>query len=185
MLSDKNIVVCVCGGIAIYKVVDVVSRLKKLNAFVTVVMTESATKFVTPLTFQAISQNKVYDNLFDENNGPDIKHITVGQNADLIVVAPATANIIGKLSNGIADEMVTTTIIASNAPKLLVPAMNTNMYENSIVQENLRKLNDYGYNYMIPESGSMAMKEEGKGIGRLPDPEKIIDQILNVFESQE
>jgi len=182
MLSNKNIVICVCGGIAIYKVVDVVSRLKKLNAYVTVVMTESATKFVTPLTFQAISQNKVYSNLFDTNDGPDIKHITIGQNADLIVVAPATANIIGKLSNGIADDMVSTTIIASNAPKLLVPAMNTYMYENTIVQENIKKLSDHGYKCMLPESGSMAMKEEGEGIGRLPDPEKIVSKILKAFD---
>ena len=184
MLSQKNVVVCVCGGIAIYKVVDVVSRLKKQNANVTVVMTESATKFITPLTFRSLSLNKVYVDLFNENDGPDIEHITIAQQADIIVVAPATANIIGKLSSGIADNMVTTTIIASEAPKLLVPAMNTNMYENSIVQENLKKLSDHGYNYMIPDSGTMAMKAEGKGIGRLPDPEKIVKEIINVLDIQ-
>lgn len=178
MLENKKIVVCVCGGIAIYKVVDVVSRLVKLNAVVTVLMSESAKKFVTPLTFQAISQNQVYDDTFDDKEGADIKHITIGQNADLIVVAPATANIIGKLSSGIADDMITTTLIASDKPKLLVPAMNTKMYENLIVQENLEKLVSKGYLYMMPESGTMAMKEEGVGIGRLPSPEKIVDYVV-------
>lgn len=180
MLNDKNIIICVCGGIAIYKVVDVVSRLKKLNANVFVAMTESATKFVTPMTFQAISNNPVTTSLFDDRYDADIKHISLAQKADLMVVAPATANVIGKLSYGIADDIVTTSIMASESPKLLVPAMNTVMYENPIVQNNIKRLKKYGYNFLEPESGTMAMKTEKEGIGRLPKPESIVNHIIKM-----
>lgn len=180
MLSNKNIVVCVCGGIAAYKVVDVVSRLKKQNAYVFVVMSEAATKFVNPLTFQSISNNLVTTSLTDEMGNADINHISLAQNADLFVVAPATANIIGKVANGIADDIVSTSIIATRAQVLMVPAMNTAMYENPIVQNNIEKLKSYGYKFLDPEVGTMAMKGEKAGIGRLPNPESIVDSILKM-----
>lgn len=125
MLNSKNIVICVCGGIATYKIVDVVSKLKKQGVDVHVVMSESATKFVTPLTFQSILNNLVTISLYDEMGNPDINHIVLAQNADLFVVAPATANIIGKIASGIADDIVTTSIIATRAHVLMIPAMNT------------------------------------------------------------
>jgi len=181
MLKNKNILVCVCGGIAIYKVVDVVSRLKKEGADVTVVMTEAAKKFVTPLTFQAISQNKVYDDVFEDGDDAEIKHIVLAQRADLILIAPATANTMSKLSYGMADNMVTTTILASEAKKLLIPAMNTKMYINPITQENLQRLLGHGYEYMEPESGQMATKTEGSGIGRLPEPASIVDRVNEIL----
>lgn len=164
MLNNKNIVVCVCGGIAGYKVVDVVSRLKKQNANVFVVMTESATKFVTPLTFQSISSNLVTTSLRKDMGSSHINHIALAQNADLFVVAPATANIIGKLANGIADDIVSTSIIATKAPVVIVPAMNTAMFENPIVQNNIEKLTSFGYNFIEPEIGTMAMKGEKGGL---------------------
>lgn len=180
MLTNKNITVCVCGGIAVYKVVDVVSRLKKQNANISVAMTESASKMVAPLTFQSISHNFVITSLFEEKYDSDIKHISLAQKADLIVVAPATANIIGKVANGIADDIVSTTIIAATAPVLFVPAMNTAMYENPIVQDNIKKLKKFGYHFMEPEVGTMAMKSEKAGTGRLPQPVKIVEHILDM-----
>lgn len=180
MLKDKNIVVCVCGGIAAYKVVDLVSKLKKQNANVFVVMSESATKFVTPLTFQSISNNLVINSLFDDMGNADINHINLAQNADLFVVAPATANIISKIANGVAEDIITTSIVATKAPVLLVPAMNTAMFENPIVQNNIEKLKAYGYKLMQPETGSMAMKDEKGGVGRLPEPINIEHYILQM-----
>lgn len=167
MLNNKNIVVCICGGIAAYKVVEVVSRLKKQKANVHVVMSESATRFIDPLTFQSISSNLVTTSLYADMG-----------NADLFVVAPATANIIGKIANGIADDIVSTSIIATKAPVLFVPAMNTAMYENPIVQHNIEKLRFFGYKFLQPEVGTMAMKGEKGGVGRLPDPTNIINYIL-------
>lgn len=180
MLTNKNIVVCVCGGIAVYKVVDVVSKLKKQNANVFVVMSESATKFVTPLTFQSISANLVTTSLYEDMGNAEINHIALAQNADLFVVAPATANIIGKIANGIADDIVSTSIIATKVPVLLVPAMNTVMYENPIVQNNIEKLKKYSYNFLEPEVGTMAMKSEKAGIGRLPESITIVNHILDM-----
>jgi phosphopantothenoylcysteine decarboxylase/phosphopantothenate--cysteine ligase len=180
MLNNKNIVVCVCGGIAAYKVVEVVSKLKKQNANVFVVMSESATKFVTPLTFQSISSNLVNTSLYDDMGNADINHIALAQKADLFVVAPATANIIGKIANGIGDDIISTSIIATKAPVLLVPAMNTVMFENPIVQSNIEKLKTFGYKVMDPEEGTMAMKGEKDGTGRLPEPINIVNHILEM-----
>ena len=180
MLNNKNIVVCVCGGIAAYKVVDVVSKLKKENANVFVVMSETATEFVTPLTFQSISSNLVTTSLTDNMGNADINHISLAQNADLFVVAPATANIIGKVASGIADDIVSTSIITTKARVLMVPAMNTAMYENPIVQNNIEKLKSFGYKFLEPEVGTMAMKGEKAGAGRLPKPKNIIDSILQM-----
>ena len=180
MLENKKIVLCVCGGIAAYKVVDVVSKLKKHGANVHVAMSEAAAKFVTPLTFQSISNNLVTTSLYADMGNPGINHILLAQEADLFVVAPATANIIGKIANGIADDIISTSIIAAKAPVLLVPAMNTAMYENPIVQNNIEKLKSFGYQFMEPEMGTMAMKSEKDGAGRLPDPITIVNCILEM-----
>ena len=179
MLKDKNIIIGICGGISAYKVVDVVSRLKKLNAIVTVIMTENATKFVSPLTLRAISHEPVITDMFDEPDNWDTEHISLAQKADLFVVAPATANILGKIASGVADDMLTTTIMATEAPVLFVPAMNTGMYENPIVQENITKLKQYGYQIMEPGTGLMACGTTGKG--RLPEPQQIVEEIIEIL----
>ncbi|AEV69310.1 phosphopantothenoylcysteine decarboxylase/phosphopantothenate--cysteine ligase [Acetivibrio clariflavus DSM 19732] len=179
MLKGKTVVVGVSGGIAAYKVVEVVSRLHKLHADVNVIMTENAAKFVTPLTFRSISHNPVITDMFSEPAKWDIQHVSLAMKADIIVVAPATANIIGKVANGIADDMLTTTIMATKAPVVFVPAMNTNMYENPIVQENIKKLSERGYIFLEPETGLMACGTEGKG--RLPEPQAIVEKICKLL----
>lgn len=179
MLKGKTVVVGVCGGIAAYKSVEIVSRLKKLNADVHVIMTENATKFVQPLTFRSLSHNPVLVDMFEEPKVWDIQHISLAEKADLIVVAPATANIIGKVASGIADDMLSTTIIAADCPVLFVPAMNFRMYENPVVQRNINTLTDLGYIFMEPESGQMACGTSGKG--RLPSPEAIVNYIHDLL----
>lgn len=179
MLDGKTVVVGVCGGIAAYKAVEVVSRLNKLHADVNVIMTENAAKFVTPLTFRSISHNPVIIDMFEEPVKWDIQHISLATKADIIVVAPATANIIGKVANGIADDMLSTTIMATKAKVVFVPAMNTNMYENPIVQENIRKLTEHGYIFLEPETGLMACGTVGKG--RFPEPSVIVENICNLL----
>jgi phosphopantothenoylcysteine decarboxylase / phosphopantothenate---cysteine ligase len=179
MLTNKNIVVGICGGISAYKVVDVVSRLKKLNAIVTVIMTENATKFVSPITLRAISHEPVITDMFAEPDTWDTEHISLAQKADLFVVAPATANILGKVASGVADDMLTTTIMATEAPILFIPAMNTGMYENPIVQQNITKLKQVGYRLMEPGIGLMACGTSGKG--RLPEPQQIIEEIIEIL----
>ncbi len=179
MLKGKTVVVGVCGGIAAYKVVDVVSRLKKQGAEVETIMTENAAKFVTPLTFQSITHRPVITDMFKEPEYWDIQHISLAKKADLMVIAPATANIIGKIANGIADDMLTTTVMATKAPVLFVPAMNSNMYENPIVQGNIRKLTSEGYKFMEPDTGMLAEGTSGKG--RLPEPPDIAGEILRIL----
>ena len=174
ILKGKSVVVGVCGGIAAYKVVEVVSRLKKLGADVDVVMTANAQKFVTPLTFRSLSRKPVVTDMFEEPKHWDIKHISLAQKADLFVIAPATANIIGKLASGIADDMLSTTITATKAPVLIVPAMNYNMYSNMVVQQNIEKLKSMGYFFMEPDTGVMAEGTSGKG--RLPEPAVIVEK---------
>lgn len=182
MLKGKTIVVGVCGGIAAYKVVELVSRLCKNNANVHVIMTENAAKFVTSLTFQTISKNPVIKDMFELPARWDIQHISLAQKADLFVVAPATANIIGKIASGIADDMLTTTIMATKAPVLFVPAMNNTMYENTILRENIEKLINHGYLFMDAEEGLMACGTSGKG--RLPEPESIVKSVISIFCSK-
>lgn len=179
MLKGKTVVVGVCGGIAAYKVVDVVSRLKKLNAEVHVIMTGSAAEFVTPLTFQSISHNLVVTDMFAEPKSWDIQHISLAEKADLIVVAPATANILGKAASGIADDMMTTTMLAAKCPILFAPAMNTAMYENKVVQDNISKLKKLGYLFIEPGTGVMACGTSGKG--RLPEPEAIVKEAAGIL----
>ncbi|MCX7842692.1 MAG: bifunctional phosphopantothenoylcysteine decarboxylase/phosphopantothenate--cysteine ligase CoaBC [Clostridia bacterium] len=177
MLEGKCVVVGVCGGIAAYKAVDVVSRLKKHKAEVHVIMTESAVKFVAPLTFQSISGNPVTSDMFSEPKKWNVEHISLARKADIMVIAPATANILGKVCAGIADDMLSTTIMATNAPVLFVPAMNHAMYENAIVQQNISKLGSLGYLFMEPDTGLMAAEGE-YGKGRLPEPQAIVERIL-------
>ena len=176
MLKDKNIVLGVTGGIAVYKAADVVSRLGKHCINVNVIMTKSAQEFVQPMTFQSLSQNYVVTDMFDEPRTWDVEHISLAQKADLFLIAPATANIIGKMANGIADDMLTTTVMATKAPVLIAPAMNTNMYENPIVQDNIRKLEGRGYRFIEPISGRLACGDYGKG--KLADPETIVEEVL-------
>lgn len=179
MLKGKTVVIGVCGGIAAYKLVEVASRLKKLNAQVHVIMTDSAQKFVTPLTFQTISQNPVVTDMFEEPKTWEIQHISLAEKADLFLIAPATANIIGKIASGIADDMLTTTVMAAKCPVLFVPAMNTAMYENPVVQSNMDKLKAAGYSFMEPGSGLLACGVIGKG--RLPEPKDIVDGIVHIM----
>lgn len=177
MEYNSNVVIGVCGGIAAYKALDVISTLRKRNINVDVIMTKHATEFVTPLTFQSISYNKVVVDMFEEPKYWEIQHISLAKKADLFVVLPATANIIGKVANGIGDDMLSTTIMATKAPVLFCPAMNTGMYENIIVQENIKKLRAYGYEFMEPDTGMLACGDTGKG--KLPKPEIITEAILS------
>jgi len=183
MLSGKNIVVGVAGGIAVYKVVDLVSRLKKQGANVYVIMTHAAAKFVTPLTFREISGNPVVVDMWAETTNWNVEHIALATVADLFLLAPATGNIIGKIANGIADDMLSTTVMATNAPILLAPAMNTKMYLNPIVQGNISKLTELGYHFIEPGCGPLACGTEG--VGRLPEPEVIISKVLEMVNSTE
>lgn len=179
-LRDKSVVVGVCGGIAAYKTVEVVSRLKKLGADVDVIMTANAQRFVTPLTFRSLSHKPVVGDMFEEPEYWDIKHISLAKKADLFIIAPATANIIGKLASGIADDMLSTTVIATKATVLIVPAMNHDMYANPVVQQNIRKLKELGYIFMEPETGVMAEGTSGKG--RLPAPAAIVDTAAELLK---
>lgn len=180
---SKCVVIGVTGGIAVYKALDVISALRKKDIEVHVIMTESATKFVNPLTFQSISQNMVVTDMFAEPKAWEIQHISLAQKADLMLVAPATANIIGKISNGIADDMLSTTIMATKAKVLIAPAMNTNMYENKIVQNNISKLKDFGYKFIEPASGRLACGDVG--IGKLADVNTIVERVLEELEEKE
>jgi phosphopantothenoylcysteine decarboxylase/phosphopantothenate--cysteine ligase len=173
----KTVVLGVSGGIAVYKACDVVSRLKKLGLNVNVIMTENASEFVKPLTFQSLSQNYVICDMFEEPKTWDVEHISLAKRADVFLIAPATANVIGKIANGIADDMLTTTVMATKAKVLIAPAMNTNMYENKIVQNNIQKLKDLGYEFIEPDSGRLACGDVGKG--KLANVDNIIDSVLN------
>ena len=179
MLKGKTVVIGVSGGIAVYKVCDVVSRLKKLNANVHVIMTKGACEFVAPLTFQTMSQNYVVSDMFQDPKTWDVEHISLAKKADLFLVAPATANVIGKIANGICDDMLTTTVAATKAKVLIAPAMNTNMYENPILQDNLKVLASYGKKIIEPASGMLACRDVGKG--KMPEPEVLFQHILRVI----
>lgn len=181
MLSDKNIVIGVSGGIAVYKALDVISRLKKLGANINVIMTKAAAQFVSPLSFQSLSQNYVVTDMFAEAKTWDVEHISLAQKADLFVIAPATANIIGKIAGGIADDMLSTTVMATKAPVLIAPAMNTNMYTNPVVQRNIQLLRDLGYNFVAPASGRLACGDYG--VGKLATPEDIVEGIKSFFQN--
>lgn len=173
ILKDKNIVLGITGGIAAYKALELARLLVKKGANVYPVMTKSAAEFIAPLSFQTLSGNPVFTELFDASRDASIRHIDIAEKADIIIIAPATANIIGKAANGIADDLLTTIIMASKCPKLFAPAMNVNMYENPIVQKNIARLKRVGYSFVGPEEGELACGYEGKG--RLAQIEDIID----------
>lgn len=176
MLKDKTILIGVSGGIACYKIANLVSMLKKASANVNVIMTKNATEFISPLTFETLSQNKCVVDTFEKKANYEVEHISLAKSADLILIAPATANVIAKLANGIADDMLTTTVLASKCKKLVAPAMNTNMYENPITQYNLKKLANYGFEIISPAIGLLACKDIG--VGKMPEPEVLYSHIL-------
>jgi phosphopantothenoylcysteine decarboxylase/phosphopantothenate--cysteine ligase len=178
-VKDKKILLCVTGGIAVYKAAALTSKLAQAGAHVKVMLSESAAKFVTPLTFQALARNEVYTDTFDEKNPQVIAHIDLADWADLILVAPATANTIAKLAAGIADNMITTTLLAATAPVWVAPAMNVHMYDHPAVKKNLSILAEYGYQFIEPSEGWLACGYVGKG--RLEEPEKIVELIQKFF----
>ncbi len=183
MLKNKTVVIGVSGGIAVYKTLDVISRLRKLGVNVNVIMTKSATEFVTPLSFQSLSQNYVVCDMFEDPKTWDVEHISLAKRADVFLIAPATANVIGKMANGIADDMLTTTVMATKGKVLIAPAMNTNMYENPIVQRNITTLKDLGYSFVEPESGRLACGDTGKG--KLASPETIVEEVVKLLSVEE
>lgn len=172
MFAERTIVVGVTGGIAAYKAAEIVSRLTKQGAKVFVIMTESATKLVAPLTFRSLSANPVYVDMWAEPKIWNVEHIALAERAELFLIAPCTANVIGKIAGGIADDMLTTTVMATQAPVVIAPAMNVNMYGNPIVQGNLAKLRGLGYDIIEPDEGRLACGTYGRG--RLPEPERIV-----------
>ncbi|MCI0764603.1 bifunctional phosphopantothenoylcysteine decarboxylase/phosphopantothenate--cysteine ligase CoaBC [Bacillus sp. TL12] len=179
MLKGKKILLCVTGGIAVFKAAALTSKLTQAGALVKVMMSESAMKFVTPLTFQALSRHDVYTDTFDEKDSAVIAHIDLADWADVVLVAPATANCIGKLANGIADDMITTTLLATTAPVWIAPAMNVHMYENKIVQKNMMTLKSLGYTFIEPGEGFLACGYVAKG--RLEEPETILARLQEAF----
>ena len=183
MVKGKTVVLGVSGGIAAYKAVEVASLLRKSGAEVHVIMTRNATKLVAPLTFGTITDQPVVVEMFEEPKRWNVEHIALAEAADLFMVCPATANVIGKIANGIADDFLTTTIMACTAPKLLCPAMNHNMYENPIVQANLDRLRQLGYHIMEPDYGRLASGAIGKG--RLPEPQKIVEEAMRILEPRQ
>ncbi|AUM96283.1 TPA: bifunctional phosphopantothenoylcysteine decarboxylase/phosphopantothenate--cysteine ligase CoaBC [Clostridium botulinum] len=172
-MNKKCVVLGVTGGIASYKALDIVSKLKKLNYDVNVIMTKSALQFIHPLPFQSLSGNMVSKDMFEEPKAFEIQHISLAKKADMILVAPTTANIIGKVANGIADDMLSTTIMAATCPVVFVPAMNTNMYKNPIVKNNIEKLKGFGYEFINPISGRLACGDVGEG--KMADTEDIVE----------
>ena len=175
MLKGKKILLCVTGGIAVFKAAALTSKLTQAGAFVKVMMSESAMKFVTPLTFQALSRHDVYTDTFDEKDSAVIAHIDLADWADIVLVAPATANIIGKFANGLADDMISTTLLATTAPVWIAPAMNVHMYENPVVQKNMQKLKQLGCTFIEPGEGFLACGYVAKG--RLEEPENIVSML--------
>lgn len=171
----KNIVIGITGGIAAYKACDIVSYYKSKGYNIDVIMTKNACDFITPLTLETLSGNKVVTDMFDTPDYREVKHISLASKADLFIIAPATANILGKVANGIADDMLSTTIMATKAPVVFAPAMNTNMYENKIVQKNISILKKYGYKFIEPDIGHLACGDTG--IGKLASKEKIFEYI--------
>ena len=182
MLTGKTIVLGVTGGIAAYKSANLASMLVKLNADVHVIMTHNATHFITPMTFETLTNNKCIVDTFDRNFSFDVKHVSLAKKGDLFVVAPCTANVIGKLAHGICDDMLTTTMLATKAPKLIAPAMNTGMWENPILQDNLLKLKGYGYHIIDPIIGRLACGDTGTG--KMNSEEVIVEHILTFLAKE-
>jgi len=176
MLEGKTILLGVTGGIAAYKAADLASRLVKQHAAVEVVMTKNATEFIAPLTFEQLTGRRVSVDTFDRNFIHQVEHISLAKRTDLVIIAPATANVAAKLAHGLADDMLTTTVLACTCPKLIAPAMNTHMLENQVTQDNLELLRHYGWKVIEPASGRLACGDVGSG--KLPDPEELLQHIL-------
>ena len=176
MLKGKTVLLGVTGGIAAYKAAALASALVKLHACVEVVMTQNATQFIAPLTFEQLTGNRTMVDTFDRNFVHQVEHISLAQRTDLVIIAPATANICAKLAHGLADDMLTTTVLACKCPKLIAPAMNTNMYENPVTQDNLELLRKYGWQVITPASGRLACG--AVGAGKLPEPEDLLQHVL-------
>jgi phosphopantothenoylcysteine decarboxylase/phosphopantothenoylcysteine decarboxylase/phosphopantothenate--cysteine ligase len=176
----KEVILGVTGSIAAYKAAEIANLLVKSKVNVNVIMTSAATKFIAPQTFQTLTKNKVYTDMFEEITYHDVRHISLAQKADCLVIAPATANIIGKIASGIADDMLSTVIMAiKNKPVIICPAMNTAMYENPVVQDNMNKLKGYGYQFIEPKESLLACGDSGKGA--LADIESIVTAIKSVI----
>ena len=176
MLKGKTVLLGITGSIAAYKIAYLASALHKLHADVHVLMTENATNFINPITFETLTGNKCLVDTFDRNFQFQVEHVSIAKKADVVMIAPASANVIGKLANGLADDMLTTTVMACRCQKILSPAMNTAMYENPVVQDNIRKLQTYGYEVITPASGYLACGDTGAG--KMPEPETLLEFIL-------
>ena len=183
MMKGKKILLAVTGGIAAYKSAELIRLFIKNDAQVKVLMTKNAQEFITPLTLQTLSSHPVYRETFSLIKDFDIAHIALAQEADILVIAPATANIIGKIAAGLADDLLTTVVMATKAPVLICPSMNTNMYENVIVRENIQKLTSRGYHMMEADSGALACKSEG--VGRLPELSDIIEEVKSILTEKD
>lgn len=176
MLKGKTVLLGITGSIAAYKIAYLASALHKLHADVHVLMTENATNFINPITFETLTGNKCLVDTFGRNFQFQVEHVSIAKKADVVMIAPASANVIGKLANGLADDMLTTTVMACRCQKILAPAMNTAMYENPVVQDNIRKLQTYGYEVITPASGYLACGDTGAG--KMPEPETLLEYIL-------
>ena len=176
MLKGKNVILGVTGSIAAYKIASLASSLVKLNCNVDVIMTQNAVNFINPITFETLTGNKCIVDTFDRNFQYSVEHVALAKKADVFLVAPATANFLAKAAYGMADDMLTTTFLACKCPKIIAPAMNTNMYENEIVQENIKKLKSHGYQVIDPASGHLACGDTGAG--KMPEPEQLLEYIL-------
>ena len=176
MLKGKTVILGITGSIAAYKIAYLASALHKLHADVHVLMTENATNFINPITFETLTGNKCLVDTFDRNFQFQVEHVSIAKKADIVMIAPASANVIGKIANGLADDMLTTTVMACRCQKLFAPAMNTAMYENPIVQDNIRKLKHYGYEVITPASGYLACGDTGAG--KMPEPETLLEYII-------
>ena len=175
MLKNKTVLLGVTGSIAAYKIANLASSLKKLHADVHVLMTKNATNFINPITFESLTGNKCLVDTFDRNFQFQVEHVSIAKKADVVMIAPASANVIGKIAHGIADDMLTTTVMACKCPVYISPAMNTNMYENPILQDNMKTLEKYGYHIITPASGYLACGDTGAG--KMPEPETLLQYI--------
>lgn len=182
MLNGKTVLLGVSGGIAAYKSAALASMLKKLHADVHVLMTENATQFITPVTFESLTGNKCVVDTFDRNFQFNVQHISLAKKADAVLVAPATANVLAKFAHGLADDMLTTTVLACTCPKIVAPAMNTRMYENPITQDNLQTLRKYGFTVIEPATGHLACGDTGAG--KMPEPEELCDWLLQAIQCE-
>ena len=182
LAKNKNIVIGITGGISAYKACGLVSYLKSEGANVYVIMTKNACNFITPLTLETLSSHEVVVDMFKEKSYVDVKHISLAKMADLFLIVPASANIIGKVANGIADDMLSTTIMATTAPVIFAPAMNTNMYKNPIVQGNIRKLREYNYLFIEPDKGMLACGDIGSG--KLPSTKDIVESTKKLVKER-